>query len=355
MGSYLPRGPPCCPKIHQASASPFANRLAQGLACRTRQRSQRLAVNAFLFNMVAGASSNSKNKEAISSRLSELRRRDEEEDRAFLSEQSSGTEEQADGVDESLELARPLYGPLPADAGSEDGSSHPGGLVTARSLRFSIADPKPEIKLLHRFKPGRGPDDTDPWRSFLDKCRLAWGVFFPPAPKRSRSQLATWAGGIGSLLATAATGSGVTDSATSRTAKQVVTSRLQMVLIADRCGVSPESLLEMKAQTLAALAEYMGKDLDDDVSQLEVQVSALKPSGERITMTIGFADMLGDEQRMDPLQYDYEFEDEDDYFYPEEEEDFRVGEIIEVPALAAAAEQQDTSMQVAAAGSEARQ
>lgn len=36
--------------------------------------------------------------------------------------------------------------------------------------------------------------------------------------------------------------------------------------------MAPEHLLEMKSHTLTALAEYMGKDLDDDMSQLEVQV-----------------------------------------------------------------------------------
>lgn len=37
-----------------------------------------------------------------------------------------------------------------------------------------------------------------------------------------------------------------------------------------------------------------------------VQVSALKPNGERVTMTIGFADMLSDEELRDPLSYHYE-------------------------------------------------
>jgi hypothetical protein len=94
-----------------------------------------------------------------------------------------------------------------------------------------------QIKLLHRFKPGQGPQDNEFWRSFVDKCRLAWGVFFPPSPQtiRRQSMLSNWAGGLGKILAPrAALSAGEGQAVNGLSAKQVVLSRLQMVLIADR-------------------------------------------------------------------------------------------------------------------------
>lgn len=116
-----------------------------------------------------------------------------------------------------------------------------------------------QIKLLHRFKPGQPDSDNDFWRSFVDKCRLAWGVFFPPAPRRLRTlttvsnpsapsasgtQVAKWAGSLGRMLTSGPAGGGAGGEATEvngLSAKQVVLSRLQMVLIADRCGLDPVS------------------------------------------------------------------------------------------------------------------
>ncbi|KXZ43460.1 hypothetical protein GPECTOR_89g480 [Gonium pectorale] len=327
----------------------------------------RLSVSAFLFNPTAPSSSSAggsatRPKDAISNRLSELRSRSEEEDRAMIAQQQlRGDDDDVADSDEERGLAeaaprgRLQFGPHPADSEDEEGDDNhhdafrqqmalagatPSANVTARSLRYLVSDPKPEIKLIHRFKPGQSPSDADAefWRSFVDKCRLAWGVFFPPKPqtsmpRRTGGGLGAWASGVGKLLLSGQPAAPVAGAASgsSLSAKQVVLNRLQMVLIADRCGVSAESLLDMKAQTLAALADYMGGDLAADVSQLEVQVSALKPSGERVTMTIGFADMLADEELRDPLHYDYEYEDDDDYFTPEEDDDSRATDIAEAP------------------------
>ncbi|KAG2497586.1 hypothetical protein HYH03_004332 [Edaphochlamys debaryana] len=211
--------------------------------------------------------------------------------------------------------------------------------MTARSMRYMVADPKPQIKLVHRFKPGTAPGpDQAFWSDFVNKCRMAWGVFFPPPPQTIRSRrppgIASWALGLGKVLpgGKAASASGSALPAAALSAKQVVLNRLQMVLIADRCGVSPETLLDMKAQTLTALAEYMGVDgAGGDLGQLEVQVTAVKPNGEKVTMTMGFSEMLADEQLRDPLQYHYQFEDPDDYFMPEDD-DHRISEIAEAPA-----------------------
>ncbi|GLC37046.1 hypothetical protein PLESTB_001397400 [Pleodorina starrii] len=372
MGSPLPRGPPCCSRLPKATPTqPTSQSLAlfsQGRPGIAAHHPRRVVISAFLFNPAANGnssrSSSNRSRESITNRLSELRIRSDEE-RALLSQQRAEREEEeeddrrlaessgralADEAGPGPRVGRGM-GPWPAaTSDDEDGdqgmalaAASSDGPVTPRSLRYMITDPKPEIKLLHRFKSGQSSRDTDFWNSFVDKCRLAWGVFFPPAPHsvRRQSRLSKWAGGISRMLAPgpgqaaesggAGAGGGDGAAVSGLSAKQVVLSRLQMVLIADRCGVSPEHLLEMKAQTLTALAEYMGKDLEEDVSQLEVQVSALKPNGERITMTIGFADMLGDEQLRDPIQYHYEFEDDDDYFLPEED-DGRVADIAEAPA-----------------------
>ncbi|EFJ42841.1 hypothetical protein VOLCADRAFT_96990 [Volvox carteri f. nagariensis] len=185
-----------------------------------------------------------------------------------------------------------------------------GGVVTPRSIRYMVADPRPEPHARRRYP-----------SSPLSKLADGLGQLLTPG--------AHGGGGVG---AGGGDGEG-SSTVTGLSAKEVVLNRLQMVLIADRCGVSPEDLLEMKAQTLTALAEYMGKDLEEDVEQLEVQVSALKPNGEKVTMTIGFAAMLADEQLRDPIQYHYEFEDDDDYFFPEED-DGRVADIAEPPSSA---------------------
>ncbi|KAG2436779.1 hypothetical protein HXX76_006303 [Chlamydomonas incerta] len=306
---------------------------------RSRSARRSLQVNAFLTQqnpfIRIGFGSGGSSKEVVSNRLLELRNRSDEADREFLRERGDASDRR--GSEEEV-------GPRPDGADGEDNQPGPialasGGVVTPRSLRFMVADPKPEIKLLHRFKAG-APDQAF-WQGFANKCRMAWGVLFPPSPglKPRPRGIGAWANKMGMLLK----GSVPADSAKlvrGRSYKEVVMSRLQMVLIADRCGVSPEQLLGMKEQTLMALAEYMETTgagaLDNDLQQLEVQVSALKPNGERVTMTIGFADMLSDEELRDPLSYHYEDEDPDDYFLPEED-DGRVADIAEAPAAGLAA------------------
>ncbi|GIL74934.1 hypothetical protein Vretimale_2559 [Volvox reticuliferus] len=365
MVSQLPRGPPCCSRFSKIPRQPATQSLklfTQGRACETSRRPRRVIINAFLFKLPSSSAGKSTNRsrESIANRLSELRSRPDDETRNPSRQRPESRPEDDDRADEPSSgdtiaterpgpLARRQVNPWPAQtSGDDEGGANlgQGGSVTPRSLRYLISDPKPEIKLLHRFKPGQGTrNDSDFWRIFTTKCRLAWDVFFPPEPqlaqhKSAANALSKWgSGGFGRMFQSrpkqfggGGRSSGDGTVINGLTAKQVVLSRLQMVLIADRCGVTPEHLLEMKTHTLTALAEYMGKDLDDDMSQLEVQVSALKPNGERLTMTIGFADMLGEEQLRDPIEYHYEqFEDDDDYFMPEDDGD-GVADIAEAPA-----------------------
>ncbi|GIL48021.1 hypothetical protein Vafri_4737 [Volvox africanus] len=376
MGSQLPRGQPSSPRLQampQQPAAPALNLFTQGRAFKASRRPRRVIINAFLFKLPSssGVKGTNRTRESIVNRLSELRSRpDDDTHNPPRQRQQSGPEDDprtdasssgdAPGGERPGPPAQRQMNPWPAQTsgGDEEEGESPiqgmamdgsvlDGSLTPRSLRYLISDPKPEIKLLHRFKPGQGArNERAFWRSFTDKCRLAWDVFFPPEPsaiarrKSTANAISTWGsgGGFGRFFQSrpkqfggGGRSSGDGTVVNGLTAKQVVLSRLQMVLIADRCGVAPEHLLEMKSHTLTALAEYMGKDLDDDMSQLEVQVSALKPNGERLTMTIGFADMLGEEQLRDPIEYHYEFEDDDDYFTPEEDGD-GVADIAEAPA-----------------------
>lgn len=310
-----------------------------------------MQVSAFLFanNPFASnatASTRTSSKEIISNRLAELRRLDGNRSK---NSSNSGREQEGsgldlDGVDPST--AAKMLGQWPvtftvstekAEGGQDE--SNEGG----RTTKSLVIDPKPEIKLLHRFKKAPGPEDNAFWQDFMQKCRLAWGVFFPP-PARPRRHTG-WGGlprSLGRLLGQPGGGTGGAPAAEDGTnsgqlvnglsAKQVVLNRLQMILIADRCGVAPEALLEMKAQALVALADYLGNaGAGVEAGQLELQVSALKPNGDRVTMNISFADMLADEQLRDPLHYHYECEDPDDYFYPEED-DGHVAAVAEAPA-----------------------
>lgn len=69
--------------------------------------------------------------------------------------------------------------------------------VDMPELRGSLSK---QIKLLHRFKAG-GPDQAF-WQGFVQKCRMAWGVFFPPTPglKPRPRGIGAWANKMGMLL-----------------------------------------------------------------------------------------------------------------------------------------------------------
>uniref|UniRef100_A0A383WG13 Uncharacterized protein n=1 Tax=Tetradesmus obliquus TaxID=3088 RepID=A0A383WG13_TETOB len=84
--------------------------------------------------------------------------------------------------------------------------------------------------------------DADPLGKFLIKCKLAWNLFFPPQNEAPAAAAAT----------------------PNLSPKELGKQRLQMILVADRCGLSPSSLVEMKRNTLAALADCMElEDLQD--------------------------------------------------------------------------------------------
>jgi septum formation topological specificity factor MinE len=80
---------------------------------------------------------------------------------------------------------------------------------------------------------------TGPVRDFMDKLWLAWNIFFPEKPP----ELSPKDG-----------------------AKQ----RLRMILVADRCGMSPSGLAEMKKNILKALEEFV--DIESE-EQIDVSIN----------------------------------------------------------------------------------
>jgi len=90
-----------------------------------------------------------------------------------------------------------------------------------------------------RLGPGGGAARPAPVADFMDKLWLAWQIFFPEKPP----ELSPKDG-----------------------AKQ----RLRMILVADRCGMSPTGLAEMKRNILRALEEFV--DIESE-EQIDVSVS----------------------------------------------------------------------------------
>lgn len=70
--------------------------------------------------------------------------------------------------------------------------------------------------------------------TFFDKVKRAWQIFFPPQPKALNP-------------------------------REEGKNRLRMILVADRCGLSPMCLTEMKESIMEAVSEYVEIDSDDEV------------------------------------------------------------------------------------------
>ncbi|GFH24070.1 uncharacterized protein HaLaN_21793, partial [Haematococcus lacustris] len=104
----------------------------------------------------------------------------------------------------------------------------------------------PEVSLVTSFRtPPAQPAPVGPafWSDFVCKCRLAWDVFFPAPPAN---------------LPVSPAGA--------------VRNRLQMILVSDRSGLDLPTLLKIKNQSLAALAQSNGWA---NLAELELQVMAL--------------------------------------------------------------------------------
>ncbi|KAF6248524.1 hypothetical protein COO60DRAFT_1071603 [Scenedesmus sp. NREL 46B-D3] len=105
--------------------------------------------------------------------------------------------------------------------------------------------------------------DADAMDSFLIKCKLAWYLLFPPQLHKEAASAAAAAPNL--------------------SPKELGKQRLQMILVADRCGTTPSSLVEMKRNTLTALADCMELE---DLQDAQLRFSMTREGGTTYTMAV---------------------------------------------------------------------
>eukprot|EP00798_Chlamydomonas_sp_ICE-L_P030599 gene30599-35610_t len=122
--------------------------------------------------------------------------------------------------------------------------------------------------------------------TFTNKLRLAWSIFFPAKPKNL-------------------------------TPKDEVKKRLRMVLVADRCGMSPSSLADMKKTIIRALEDYVDIDSED---LIEVSISNDPEVGtvysvnipvRRVKADVRFADVMQEATSQDGVTLEWHPEEYD--------------------------------------------
>ncbi|KAG1669684.1 hypothetical protein FOA52_002068 [Chlamydomonas sp. UWO 241] len=152
---------------------------------------------------------------------------------------------------------------------------------------------EPEVRLVTRMR--AAPPKQEFWNSFMWKARRAWDVFFPA------EEVAT--------LAPA----------------HAVKSRLNVLLVSDRCGLDMPTLMSIKSSSMAALAQQGGYD---GLAELELQVASIKANGERIQLTLPLSSIPEKRALRDARDYHYdEGFDDDDYF---EEDDLVMPDEVDV-------------------------
>ncbi|GAX72754.1 hypothetical protein CEUSTIGMA_g210.t1 [Chlamydomonas eustigma] len=138
--------------------------------------------------------------------------------------------------------------------------------------------PEPEVTLVTRLRTSPAADTKQVfWSDFAFKCRLAWDVFFPQQP---------------CVLSPAG----------------AVKSRLQMILVSDRCGLDLPTLMQIKQSSMTALAQEHGWE---SMTELEVQVASVKPNGDRIQVSLPLSSIPEQASLRDPSDYDYEKSSDD--------------------------------------------
>ncbi|KAF5829444.1 hypothetical protein DUNSADRAFT_16068 [Dunaliella salina] len=115
----------------------------------------------------------------------------------------------------------------------------------------------------------KNAEPKNPVSDFVHKLNVAWRIFFPEQPKQL-------------------------------SAKEEVKKRLRMVLVADRCGMSPASLSEMKNTIIKALQDYVDIEGEEGI---EVSISTEPGLGtvysvnipiRRVKAETRFAEDMGD-------------------------------------------------------------
>jgi cell division topological specificity factor MinE len=123
-----------------------------------------------------------------------------------------------------------------------------------------------------------------PVADFMLKLKLAWQIFFPEAPAGS-------------------------DVKPKEEAKQ----RLRMILVADRCGMSPAGLTEMKRNILSAIEEFV--DIDSE-EQIDVSITTEPEVGTVYCVAVPIKRVkpeariaLNEEGDIEGLTFEYDPED----------------------------------------------
>jgi hypothetical protein len=75
------------------------------------------------------------------------------------------------------------------------------------------------------------------------------------------------------------------------------------MLPAARCGLDLPTLMQIKKNSMAALANEHGWE---SMTEVEVQVASVKPNGERIQLNLPLSAIPSKSKLRDPSQYDYE-------------------------------------------------
>lgn len=118
--------------------------------------------------------------------------------------------------------------------------------------------PGQSIEIRHRRVPDGGP-----LANFWNRAHRAWNVFFPAS--------------IPNHL----------------TAGELSRRRLQMILVADRCGLNPGMVVEMKRRAWEAVSESLDVELQQGTDELEMRLMHVHESG-RVSMISMPMDMVHD-------------------------------------------------------------
>eukprot|EP00887_Chlorella_sp_A99_P001623 scaffold8.g1623.t1 len=150
----------------------------------------------------------------------------------------AGQRLQMQGRQRSGAAARRLRRPAQAVARAADGLPSSSGTLTPYAADPDTIDVISVARQrMNERQAGAAGAPAGPVNDFLRKLRLAWQVFFPERPR-------------------------------ALTPKEEGKKRLRMILVADRCGMSADSLSVMKERIVHAMSEYV------DISEEEaVEVS----------------------------------------------------------------------------------
>ena len=123
-----------------------------------------------------------------------------------------------------------------------------------------------------------------PLKDFMEKLKLAWDIFFP----EKRPELS---------------------------AKEEGKQRLRMILVADRCGLSPVGLTEMKKNILKSIEDFV--DIESE-EQIEVSISLQPDIGTVYSVAVPIRRVkpearlaFGEDGDLDDLTFEYNPDDFD--------------------------------------------